>query len=345
MRTHIPRILVVGAITVDDNRFVPGGVKTDGKVTAETSEIRLGGGAGNCVQALHKLDEAFGTHSYIKLITRLGRPPADNLRARLAHMAATEILSDSEIEYVDATRGESVIAFNSVAEHSRGRSIVKDKVDNPNDMAFGIEETIDNEVRGADVIFVDPMKPRIGVMACRAANKYNKPLVIDWGQSEWPKDPILAGTVDEMLGRADILMVPSDAVVRGMNDNEVNPEALLLTLKNEYMTPHILLSDGGKPVQVYLQDDYYEIPVEPWDGDKYALAAGDTRNAGFLHALARGHDILGAAKMGTAVASVKIRYPGLTWRDHIRYDLKNDPMFTTAANDEDAGDDFDMRCG
>ena len=215
MSTHTPRILVVGAITVDDNRFVPEGIKTDGKVTAKTSEIRLGGGAGNCAQALHKLDEAFGTHSYIKLITRLGRPPADNLRAKLAHIAATEILANSEINYIDATRGESAIAFNSVAEHAHGRSILKDKVDNPDDLAFGIEDTIDNEVRGADVVFVDPSKPRIGVMACRAANKYNKPVVIDWGQSAWPKDPILAGMVDEMISRTDILMVPSDAVVRG----------------------------------------------------------------------------------------------------------------------------------
>lgn len=345
MSKHIPRILVVGAITVDDNRFVPEGIKTDGKVTAATSEIRLGGGAGNCVQALHKLDEAFGTHSYIKLITRIGRPPANNLRAKLAHIAATDTLADSEINYIDATRGESAIAFNSVAEHSQGRSIIKDKVDNPEDLAFGIEDTIENEVRGSDVVFVDPMKPRIGLMACRAGNKYNKPVVIDWGQSEWPKDPELSEMVDEIIGRADIMMVPSDAVVRGMADNVVDPEALVRTLKNEYMTPHILMSDGSKPVQVYLQDDYYEIPVEPWDGDKYALAAGDTRNAGFLHALARGHDILGAAKMGTAVASIKIRYPGLTWGDHIQDDLRKNPMFTTAANDTDDAFDADIRCG
>lgn len=345
MSKHIPRILVVGAITVDDSRYVPGGIKSDGKVTAATSEIRLGGGAGNCVQALHKLDEAFGTHSYIKLITRLGRPPADNLRAKLAHFAATEILGQTEIDYVDATRGESVIAFNSVAEHLKGRSIIKDHVTNPNDLAFGIEDTIDNEVRGADVVFVDPSKPRIGVMACRSGNKHNKPVVIDWGQSKWPKDPAVSDMVDEMISRADIVMVPSDAVVRGMNDNEVNPQKLVNTLRNEYMTPHILMSDGGKPVQVYLQDEYHEITVEPWDGDKYALAAGDTRNAGFLYALSRGHDILGAAKIGTAIASIKIRYPGLVWADHVVDDLKENPALTNAANDDDTRSDLDLLCG
>ena len=345
MSTHIPRILVVGAITVDDNHYVPDGIKIDGKVTAKTSNIRLGGGAGNCAQALHKLDEALSTHTYIKLITRLGRPPADNLRAKLAHLAATEILSEIEIDYVDATRGESAIAFNSVAEHGKGRSIVRDHVDNHDDLAYGIEETIENEVRGADVVFVDPSKPYIGLIACRSGNKHNKPVVIDWGQSKWPKDPEIAEMVDEMIGRADILMVPSDAVVRGMNDNEVNPQKLINTLRNVYMTPHILMSDGSEPVQVFLQGEYHEIPVEPWNGDKYALAAGDTRNAGFLHALSRGHDILGAAKFGTALASIKIRYPGLVWADHVVADLKENPAFTTAANDEDYRHDLDKQCG
>lgn len=339
MSTHTPRILVVGAITVDDNRILPTETpfKADGKVSAATSEIRLGGGAGNCVQALKKLDEAYGTETYVKLITRLGRPPASNLRARLAHMAATEILADSEIDYVDATKGESALAFNAVTEHRDGRNIVKDVVENPLEMAVGIEDTIDNEVRGADLVFVDPMKPRMGVMAARSANSYNKPLVVDWGQSIWPKESTKAGMINEILGRTDILMVPSDAVVEGMPDHTVDPSRLMNKLIHHYQVPNVLMSDGSKPVYAALMGEDFQIPVLPWHGQKYALAAGDTRNAGFLHALSRGHSVLGAAQIGTAVASVKIRHPGLQWAHHVKDTL--DQEFTFRMDREDNGQD------
>ncbi len=334
---HIPRILVVGAITVDDNHVLAPGTpfKPDGKIPAQSSEIRLGGGAGNCVQALQKLDKAFGSQSYIKLITRMGRPPASNLRARLAHIAATEILAESEIDYIDATRGESALSFNSVTEHTGGRNIVKDDVENPLEMALGIEETIDNEVRGADVVFVDPKKPRMGVMAARSANQYNKPLVIDWGQSEWPKEPTIGGMINEMLSRADILMVPSDAIVDGMPDNVADPMTLMGKLVQDYDVRNILMSDGACPVQARLMGQHFEIPVQPWSGQKYALAAGDTRNAGFLHHLARGHDILSSAQFGTAVASIKIRYPGMQWADNIRDDMGREFTFTLDPGDDE----------
>ena len=328
---------MLGAITVDDNRVLGPETpfKTDGKVPAQSSEIRLGGGAGNCVQALKKLDEAFGTRTDVKLITRLGRPPKSNLRARLAHLAATEILKDSDIEYIDAVDGESALAFNSVTEHGGGRSIVKDVVGTLHSMSAGMDETIEREVAESDIVFIDPSKVRMGFMAARAANKYNKPCVVDWGQSAWPLEPTRADWTNEIISRADVLMVPSDAVVAGMEDNIEDPEQLFGRLVQDYRIPNVFMSDGSQPVRASLMGQYFEIPVQEWKGQKYSLAAGDTRNAGFLHHLARGHDVLSAGQFGTAVASVKIRYPGLQWADHIKEDIPSQLTFSLDPGDDE----------
>jgi sugar/nucleoside kinase (ribokinase family) len=65
----------------------------------------------------------------------------------------------------------------------------------------------------------------------------------------------------------------------------------------------------------------HTIKITPHEGTKYSLAAGDTRNAGVLRALAHGFDMLSAFKIGTDIASVKIKYPGLTWSGHLAEEL------------------------
>ena len=327
MSKHIPRILVVGSINIDDAYYTTS-FNAAGKADADLRpEFRLGGGAGNCVQAIHKLDEAFGTHSHVKLITRIGRPPKGDLRAEVAHLITTRILEESEIDYTDATRGESIMGVNAVIEDDEDRAIVRERLDNPSDMAYGIEETIEHHVRGADIVFVDPRKPRMGLMAARAANKFNKPLMVDWGEKEWSEDPELAAVHRELLERADILMLPNDAIVEGMENGVKNPDELFRRAQEQYDPDHILMSNGGDNVRALIHRQDGVINVDPVEGKKFTLAAGDTRNAAVLRAIAQGHDVLTAFKAGTKTASVKIRYPGMQWAEHIADDMQDHRMF------------------
>lgn len=320
---RVPNILVVGAVVIDHTFSMKANqaFSIDGKFEPEHVAFRLGGGAGNCVQALKEIDNAYGTVSNVHLVTRIGQPPEANLSARIAQELTLDILSRQGVPPTDVTTGPNIIPINSVIEHPDGRVIVKGPIGDHATMAPGIENTIKGQVYGADIVFIDPRKPKMALIAARAANDLGKPLMIDWGEKAWPEDKETAEVYTELLTRADIVMIPSDAVVAGMPANVENPDELFQRMRLQYSAKNILMSNGGKKVRTFIEEQENTIDIKQLEGAKYMLAAGDTRNAGVLRALANGCDMLTAFAIGTHIASVKIKYPGLTWSKHLAHEL------------------------
>lgn len=336
----VPSILVVGAVNVDATYSFAAAqaFSIDGKFSADIQAYRLGGGAGNCVQAIRAVDEAFNHRTHIELVTRIGNPPAGNMEARIAQDVVLSILREKSIMPIDVTRGENIIPINAVVEHPDGRFIAKgNQAKEHAQMDEGFEDTIEAQVRRANVVFVDPRKPKMGTVAAELANKHHKPLMIDWGDKEWPQDSDLSEKCAELLTRADIVVVPTDAVVEGMEPNVENSDELFARLRDHYGAKNILMSNGGQPVQALIDGVEHTIPVLPHEGPKFTLAAGDARNAAVLRCLARGDDMLSAFQFGTAVASVKIKYPALEWATHLHDELMDSGTLQGPRQHEEPG--------
>lgn len=334
MNTTIPRIVVVGAITVDDCYVVlsdEANKAFDCKVTAESNEYRLGGGAGNCAQALEKFSGIFEQDVSIRLITRIGKPPEGNRKAKEALEIALDLLHANGIDYTDVTQGENVISKNIVTEDSKkGRQIIKMPETPHQAMKGDYVETIEASISTSAFVFVDPKKHRMGQVAAIAARKHNKICMTDWGQSTWPSDPEKAQAIRTILRNADIVAVPAEAVVEYIDDKgepQITKDAdeLFAALRDYYNVPNILLSDGSEPVRVLVNGEESSIDVVPHSGSLFANAAGDTRNASVLWALSQNFSMLDAFKFGTAAASVKIKYPGMQWVKDFKEDILKHP--------------------
>lgn len=331
--TNAKSIVITGGLSVDAVYMLkgsaPGSFK--GKFEADNFYYTLGGGAANCATKLSQLSKAFNSHASITLVTRIGSPPFGDVAAQNAHRIANQLIQQSELQIIDVVHGQNIIPTNTVIEHSSDRFIVKQHVGHTEEFKPGIGHTIMTQVHGADYVFIDPRKPFIASTAMIAAKQTGKTTIMDWGEKSWPKDPNLGRIYDQLLHGTDILMVPADAMVKGMKNHEEDPDQLMRRLREDYGQNNILMSDGGKDVQVLIDGKDHKIPVEPHAGEAmYALAAGDTRNAGVIQGLMAGHDLLTAFQRGTAIASVKIKYPGQEFLEYLECHLGSNPLF---AND------------
>ena len=341
MSSNVPRIAVIGGLSVDKkrlSRMFLSSAEEDSKLKTPPPLYTLGGAGGNFVIALGLIDRAYDSHTHVDFFTRVGHPPPNDLHAKIAHQLATEILAENEgITHIETSRGECAIAFNDIVEHPGGRFALTDELTNTGDLAYGIEESIHTVINGTDLVFVDPRKHRTGPMGVDAAKQHGKLLMTDWGEKEWPDNPELANAYDKILRNADVVTLPTDAVVKGMAPNVVNPDELFKRLRYEYGAQNILMSNGGDHARALINGQEEQIPVLRHQGDKYANGAGDTRNAGVIWALLRGHDTRSAFKFGTDVASVKIRYPRLEWADHLANDLRDHPLFRSSGTESFPG--------
>lgn len=330
MAEHVGRIAVVGALAADKKRLSPNNVSIFGKTRTPRPEYTLGGAGGNVVEALRLLDNAFGVNTHVDLLTRVGRPITGDIGSKIAHDIVTSRLNQLEIDHIETARGECAIAFNDVVEHPEGRAVFTDEIKNPGELAHGIQDTIKSVVAGTQFLFVDPRKFRTGPIAALEAAKHDNVIMMaDYGDSEWPENHELAAAYDTILRHADIIAVPTDAVVKGMKPGVKNPDELFVRLRDDFGAKNIVMSNQTDPVKVWSYESEFEIPVQPARvNPPYINAAGDTRDAGILWALSRGFAMNTAIEFGTAVASVKANYPGLAWGNHVYDDLSKHPVIS-----------------
>ena len=322
---------IVGALALDHRKVINtslGEIDGDAKYTEIWSGHTLGGAGGNLVSAYRALDTAFSTQSEIELFTRVGEEdPEDDDDAAMVNWRVRRWLKRLNITHTETSSGPCSVAHNLNLEHLDGRLIIRDGKHKTGELAHGIEERIYESIAGSDINFVDPRKYRTGPIAARAAAENQKMLITDFGESAWPEDSGLAEAYNCILSNATIAIVPDDAIVRGMKPGQKNPDELFVRLQHDFGFENILMSNSSAPVRILVDGVEDELPVQRHDGIKYTNGAGDTRNAGMVWALNQGHGLREAFQFGTDVASVKVKYPGLEWQEHIADELGNHPIF------------------
>ncbi len=339
LSAHIPTITIVGGMNIDA-KFTFNRVTqlADTKDVADNAGAFLGGGAANCAIEIDKLTPLFNQKCTINLITRRGRLPNEDdfddfneyVLASMAHHGTNLLLDHSKLNIIDITRGMvNQIGINGVDQYNSGRHISKQDIPSTEGFVDGINEIIEANVEHSDYIFIDPSKPKTGLIAARSAMRNNVPMMIDHGAKMWPTDPKEDAQLDELLSLSSIIVVPSDAVVKGMEDHIKNPGELFSHIKNRYNAKTIIMSDGISSVKIMHDGVEDSIPVSPAKGSIYACGVGDTRNAALLNSLVSGHTMFEAAKRATAIASVKVQYPDDSWATHeeLRKHLGEHPSF------------------
>ena len=330
------QLLFVGKINVDVTANVPYVTALeDAKYSATGgTSVSLGGAPANAVRAVKVLEDAFEDPCPTKIVTCIGQRPRreayrDNygefLAAKHAYEMALELLVDEGINYTDVTAGQEGIGMplNLVGNYRGGRTILKQT---PRPLSEGFAASVDGivsaarqimsvEMVGSSYVFVDPTRSVLGAFAAEACVEAGVPLVVDYGEKTWPEDPQKAYRVGAILKNADILIVPSDAVVEGMEDNVKDPDRLFEILSgDQYKANTIIMSDGTQPVQLYHDGRHIEIEVVPHDGPIYANSVGDTRDAALMFFLSRGDEMEMAVRKATSIASLKVQYPNSDWR-------------------------------
>lgn len=115
------------------------------------------------------------------------------------------------------------------------------------------------------------------------------------------------GVLDQLLDLIDVLLPNEDEIKRitGKSTLEESLDAL------KYRVPLIVVKCGARGAVVQQEDMRASIEpplVTPVD----TIGAGDSFNAGFLHAYARGQSATAAARLGTVTGSLSTLRPGGT---------------------------------
>lgn len=324
---NLKRVVAVGGLTVDlTHTFVTDTPKHDGKTKSDSHRVDIGGGATNFTITTRILSRLFKKQTHVTLVTKVGDPIPKDLTSETAHFICKTALSRYKINVVDCIENTPFrIPFNAIEEHMEGRQISIATEKRAETLAEGFEGTIRAIIGAADYVFIDPNKRTISRMGLKAAKDTGVPAIIDYGNRIWPEDPMLAEIYTEMLTGADILIVPADAIVEGMNTE--NGSDLFERLKTQYGAKTILMSDGAKPVRVFHDNQEHSIDITPHEGPLFALGVGDTRDAALLRFILDGYPMVQAMTMATRVASVKVRYPGREWETHLLDAIADDPLF------------------
>jgi sugar/nucleoside kinase (ribokinase family) len=332
-----PRVVIVGSVAADSltTYLEPFNINGKNRAAPGMTDIVMGGGAGNCAQALSRINEVLpGPKAAITIITELGKAVPGQITDKIGHEVVEHHLTERNIECIDIARGACAVAFNTVVEHSDGRLIfTQDTSAFPKELKTDAAELIESALKGADYVLLGSSKPHISLMAARAAKRQGVTVLTDWDNNLWPSNEEASAICEEILALSDIIMVPSDTVVKGMPNKTENPDELFTRLQSQYGAKNILLSNGGEDVRALVNGVEHIIPVSAHTGRMFALAAGDHRNAMLLHALAQGHEPLAAFRQATAFASLKIKHPRFDWVYHT-HELSTHPAF--AVNDNTA---------
>lgn len=305
------RILASGGITADISWHLNVGKLIDTKDTAISSKkfpngigIDTGGGASNFVQYLQQANLHRSNPFGATLLTQVGDGPTqEDLESKseqdwalaeldqFSHKLVTGFLERRRVNLLDALEEiRHVVPFNGVNEYVRGRHISKMFSDAVNDYPEHIQQMIEQEVSKDTLVFIDPAKPLLGSLVADKVRSYDVPMIVDYGSKEWPANSLQSDRLCSIFDAASLIIVPDDAIFMGMRSDRKNSRQLFSILSKTYSDAIILMSNGGKPVQLWLNGEKISLPVyepehEAHTGTRYNNGKGDARDAWLALAL------------------------------------------------------------
>jgi len=308
--------------------------------------VSLGGASANVARAATTLSRVYGDFGSSKIVTRAGEPPEEQGYKTFGehlldqHVAAMtrELLAHESINVFDVAAGQMGpgIAKSMVSNFSGGRHIFKqmpvtvsEQFKAANDGFIShVNPVMAGQLAGAGLVFIDPARPHLSAIASDVCEQNGVTSIVDHGLKSWPTEPEHAGMLHDMLTKADILIVPGDAVVPGMEDGVKNSDKLFdLLQQKEYRARTIIMSDGTDPVRVAHNGRVSEIPVTPVENAINVSGAGDTRDGALMFFLSRGEDMETAVHKATEMASIRIQYPNNDWEHHVLEHVEGNPLF------------------
>ena len=340
-------LVCVGKINIDFHAASPEvGELVDTKDFAHSGMwVDLGGASANVARAINTLSRVYDDPGSTKIVTRIGQPPeeegyktfGEHLFAQHATDMTFSLLQHEGLNYIDVAAGQMGpgIAKSMVSGWNGGRHIYKQKsfvgpqFNAVNDgLLANTKPIIEAEVSNAAYVFVDPARPGLANLTTEICEERGIPTIVDHGLKAWPTDEKEAAILDNILKKADILIVPSDAVVPGMRDKESNPDRLFELLHGkEYKARTIIMSDGTNPVRLSHNGKVTEIPVMEVENPINVSGAGDTRDGALMFYLSRGDDMETAVTKATVMASIRIQYRDNDWEGHIYDHVVDNPLF------------------
>lgn len=327
------KVLAVGSLTLDDIGIHTKLDNLDSKIQADDAGLDLGGGALNYGFALQTAAQSFNTPLELQIVTKKGLPraPEDNTRKeknrartqRYAHMIVDDILEEENITLIDTMEGqENDIPFNRVIEHSQGRLISMSFKQSTKEFLPETVRKIEEAAAQADLVFVHTRYPRQSLIAAKAAHAAGVPVQLDYSVTEenWEKNTEFRSAYEDLLRYSTYVAASADTVIG--SDMKPNPNLLnenadeLIRRMRDFGVEYIAISDGTNPVKIVSQNVYTEISIAEYNGNIFALGVGDTRNAGLSLGLIQNRSFVNSVRMGSAVASYKVRSPGRDWMDN-----------------------------
>ena len=345
--------------------------------------VSLGGASANVARSINTLSRVYGDEGSTKIVTRIGEPPeqkgyktfGEHLLAQHASEMTFRLLQHEGVNYTDVSAGKEGpgIAKSVVSNFLGGRHIFKEmpllaQFQAANDgMITSVHPVMTAELSGASYVFIDPARPPLAKIGADVCEQNCIPSIVDHGLKKWPKDEIKGKLLGDVLKQADIIIVPADAFVPGMEEGKKDPDQLFEILSSkEYKARTIIMSDGTDPVRLSHNGQVSEIPVTPAENAINVSGAGDTRDGALMFFLSRGEEMETAVTKATEMATIRIQYPGNEWENHIYDHVKDNPLFADdiaeikavhdggqpglfddvpAANDQDFDVDDDIRHG
>ncbi len=308
--------------------------------------VALGGASANVARAATTLSRVYGDFGSTSILTRAGNPPeqqgyktfGEHLLDQHVAMMTRELLARESINVFDVAAGQAGpgIAKSMVSNFSGGRHIFKqmpvmmsDHFKAANDgFISDVNQVVAKQLAGSGLVFIDPARPHLSSIASDVCEQEGLTSIVDHGLKAWPKDPEHAEMLRGMLTKADILIVPGDAVVPGMEDGVKDPDKLFeLLQQKEYRARTIIMSDGTDPVRVAHNGQVSEVPVTPVENAINVSGAGDTRDGALMFFLSRGEDMETAVHKATEMASIRIQYPNNDWEHHVLEHIEGNPLF------------------
>ncbi len=339
-------LVLVGKINLDiyAGAHEVSGLKDTKDFATAGMGVSLGGASANVARSINTLSRAYDDHGSTNIVTRIGEPPeqqgyksfGEHLLATHASEMTFRLLQREGVQYTDVAAGQDGpgIAKSIVSGFRGGRHIYKQSPltgafqASSDGLVSSVKPIVRKEVRGASYVFIDPARPPLASIAADVCEEECVPSIVDHGLKNWPEDEQKAALLDNILKKADIIIVPADAVVPGMEDGVKDPDKLFELLHGkDYKARTIIMSDGTDPVRLSHNGQVTEIPVTPAANPINVSGAGDTRDGALMFYLSRGEQMETAVAKATEMATIRIQYPDNEWESHIYEHVAENPLF------------------
>ncbi len=239
---------------------------------------------------------------------------------------------------IEGKSGRTIVTDPDVSEIGQDSEVSEDKQkpgrlsgqfnNAVNDLTQDVKPILEKELVDNDCVFIDPARPLLASIAADVCVKNDVPYMVDYGAAAWPKDTAIAALLSNVLKNADTLIVPDDAVVEGMTPHLRDPDTLFSKLtSDEYNVRTVIMSNNTHPVRLFHEGEKHEFPVQEAKQAINTKGVGDTRDSAFIFFLAKGDNVLMAAEKATAVATIRIQYPGDEWTKYFVKEIKENKRF------------------